>query len=101
MEDMQIVVGVGALIVLFILLIVFIASRIRTVPVSKALIISGSRPNGETKVIRQGGRTFVIPVLQSVEEISLSQKTIPLTVTGNDKNMVEVKVNAIVIIIYI
>lgn len=95
---MAMVLGFGALAVLVVLLLVFVASRVRTVPVSKALIISGSRPNGETKVVRQGGRTFVIPVLQSVEEISLSQKTIPLSVTGNDKNMVEVTVNAIVII---
>lgn len=95
---MPIYAAIGVLAILTLGVLVFVLSRIQTVSPSKALIISGARSNGETKVVRQGGRTFVIPILQSSEEISLSQKTIPLTVDGVDQNSVEVKVSAVAII---
>lgn len=79
-------------------IVIFVLSRIQTVPASRALIISGARSNGETKVVRPGGRSFVIPIIQSYESISLSQKSIPLTVEGVDENSVEVNVSAVAII---
>lgn len=87
-----------AVIVLVIALIVFVLSRVVTVPASRALIISGAKQDGETKVVRQGGRTFVVPILQSAQEISLSQKKIQLTVDSVDANSVEVQVEAVAII---
>ena len=62
-------------IVAVILLIVFLASRYRTVSANKAMIVTGAWTGGGLKVVKAGG-TFVFPIIQQSEEISLEVYTI-------------------------
>lgn len=85
-------------VIVILALLVFIASRTRTVGPSSALIISGSKDKDETKVVCQGGRAFIVPIFQSAVEISLGQKKVRLDLKGVDENLVKVQVSAIAIL---
>jgi flotillin len=87
--------GAGVVILAVVAFVIFLVSRLQTVPYTKALIISGSRHEGEVKVVPPGGRTFVIPILQDAQEISLGQKTVELDVEGLDANSVAVTVRSV------
>lgn len=92
-------------VVIIILLLFIVVSRYRKPSPDKALIISGALlgsknvykdPNGSKRIkIIQGGGTFLIPVLQSAKELSMSslqiqietpeinsQQQVPIAVTG-------------------
>lgn len=95
---MGLIIGIVIAIVVVVSLLGFIASRIITVPASKALAISGSAgTDGKIKIVPQGGRTFLIPVIQSATEISLGQKNVKLEVKGVDQKSVETIVSAVAI----
>lgn len=95
---MGLIIGIVIALVVVVSLLGFIASRIITVPASKALAISGSGNDGKVKIVPQGGRTFLVPVIQSATEISLGQKNVKLEVKGVDKKSVETIVSAVAIL---
>lgn len=95
---MNTIIAGGIIVLLVVLLGLFITTRIRTVPPSEALIVSGASKDGKVKVVPPGGRTFVIPVLQTARALLLGQQNIPLTVEGLDANSVGVDVSGVAII---
>ena len=81
---MEFIIALG-LVVVFFLLIILAASRIRTASPNEALIISGRRHtlyDEEGRAHRvgfrivKGGRAFVMPVLERVDRLSLETMTI-------------------------
>lgn len=85
-------------IVAIIIVLVCISRWIKTVPPSTALIISGANKDGKAKVVKQGGRTVIIPLIQSSDIISLAQNMIEFSVPCVDKNSVEVSVKAVAMV---
>lgn len=81
----------------------FIASRLRTVPSNEVLIVVGKGLGGKKgsadgtvaqDQVYFSGRALVLPVLQQAFKLSLKQRQVPLTVTGQDKNFIKVNVVA-------
>ncbi|MCL2092115.1 MAG: SPFH domain-containing protein [Micrococcales bacterium] len=77
----------------------FVASRIKRVPPNEALIIVGrgarkrEPEDGGQKVVI-GGRTFVWPVIQRCDTVSLEQRQIAISVEGVDKNFIKLAIHA-------
>lgn len=95
-------VTIVAAVVLFVVIIAlggFIASRIKRVPPNEALIIVGrgarkrEPEDGGQKVVI-GGRTFVWPVIQRCDTVSLEQRQIAISVEGVDKNFIKLAIHA-------
>lgn len=86
-----------ALVALFLLSVfAFIISRTITVGASEALIVSGAAKGGEVKVVPPGGRTFVLPIIQSSQRLSLAQRSIGISLEdGLDEAKVPVSINAV------
>ena len=53
-----------ALVVLAILVGLYMLSRVVVVPSNMTGLVAGSTRNGEIKIIRPGGRDFVLPIIQ-------------------------------------
>lgn len=90
--------GFIVILIAVVAVIAFVAAHTVTVPPSEALIVSGSQKDGSTKIVMPGGRTFLIPIIQSARSVSLVQQPIGLQVTGVDENSVEVRVAAVAIV---
>lgn len=97
--DLVGVIAVAAAILAIVIVLAFIASRIRRVPPNEALVIVG-RGAGRTEAdmasqrVVVGGRTFVWPILQQGFAISLEQRQIGITVEGVDKNRIKIAIKA-------
>lgn len=91
---------IGGVVLLVILAAAFFASRLRIAPPDKVIIVSGSSGrNGERKVVMPGGRTFVLPLLQSSTMISLQTLPIRLVVENAvDQNAIPVDVEAVAMV---
>lgn len=112
------VVAVVIVVIAFVAIASFLASRLRTVPSNEVLIVVGkglgARAAGpeisagtsiDVESARTGrdtsqdriyfaGRVFVWPVLQKAFPMSLKQRQVELTVTGQDSNFINVSVIA-------
>lgn len=110
------VIAVITIVIAFVAIAAFIASRLRTVPSNEVLILVGKglgkknpakaeTPADEADAIANGrdssqdkihfaGRVFVIPVLQKAFVMSLKQRQVELTVTGQDSKFINVSVIA-------
>ena len=58
-------------------------------------LVAGSTRNGEIKIIRPGGRDFVLPIIQSIQYLPFTQNTIGFQVTAEDENKINVNVSAV------
>ncbi|WP_136312913.1 MULTISPECIES: flotillin family protein [Actinomyces] len=84
-----------AVVVLALLLGVYMLSRVVVVPSNLTGLVSGSSRNGEVKIIRPGGRDFVLPIIQSIQYLPFTQNTIGFQVTAEDENKINVSVSAV------
>ena len=84
-----------ALVVLAILLGLYMLSRVVVVPSNLTGLVAGSTRNGEIKIIRPGGRDFVLPIIQSIQYLPFTQNTIGFRVTAEDENKINVDVSAV------
>ncbi|WP_196717034.1 flotillin family protein [Actinomyces trachealis] len=88
-------VAIGAVLVLAVLVMLYMLSRVVVVPSNLTGLISGSARNGEVKIIRPGGRDFVLPIIQSIQYLPFTQNTIGFQVTAEDQNKIHVNVSAV------
>ena len=84
-----------ALVVLAVLLGLYMLSRVVVVPSNLTGLVAGSTRNGEIKIIRPGGRDFVLPITQSIQYLPFTQNTIGFRVTAEDENKINVDVSAV------
>ena len=84
-----------ALVVLAVLLGLYMLSRVVVVPSNLTGLVAGSTRNGEIKIIRPGGRDFVLPIIQSIQYLPFTQNTIGFRVTAEDENKINVDVSAV------
>ncbi|MDU0348398.1 flotillin family protein [Actinomyces sp. MRS3W] len=84
-----------AVVVLALLLGAYMLSRVVVVPSNLTGLVSGSSRNGEVKIIRPGGRDFVLPIIQSIQYLPFTQNTIGFQVTAEDENKINVSVSAV------
>lgn len=84
-----------ALVVLAVLLGLYMLSRVVVVPSNLTGLVAGSTRNGEIKIIRPGGRDFVLPIIQSIQYLPFTQNTIGFRVTAEDENKINVNVAAV------
>ena len=84
-----------ALVVLAILVGLYMLSRVVVVPSNMTGLVAGSTRNGEIKIIRPGGRDFVLPIIQSIQYLPFTQNTIGFRVTAEDENKINVNVSAV------
>ncbi|SDN34253.1 flotillin [Actinomyces ruminicola] len=84
-----------AVVVLALLLGAYMLSRVVVVPSNMTGLVSGSSRNGEVKIIRPGGRDFVLPIIQSIQYLPFTQNTIGFQVTAEDENKINVSVSAV------
>lgn len=93
------VLGAGAACLLVVLLLVFIASRIKVADASEAYIIAGSQRDGRARVVMQGSRAVVWPIINSYRRVELRQIPIRIELSnGVDKNLVPIRVRATAVI---
>ncbi|MFS0887040.1 SPFH domain-containing protein [Aeromicrobium sp. 179-A 4D2 NHS] len=89
---------IGGLVIAVIAAVAFILNRLRIAGVSEAIIVSGSRNNGEVKVVSPGGKTFVMPIVQKASTISLSQTQVQLHVDAIDHRNIVLNIKAVAMI---
>lgn len=102
-DNMGTVFAIVAVVVVFLALLAYAASRLRTVAPDEVLVIvkMGSTKSGAGGVrdssndtIAFAGKVLVLPVVQQDFRLSLKQRQVELTVTGPDKNFINVSVMA-------
>lgn len=98
MDSLGLIIGAVALVVVIVGVIGFVLSRMKVVPQTDAMIVSGSRTEDGAKVIKPGGRAFIIPVVQSATFVPLGQVNIPLKVSGVDLNKVPITVDGVAMV---
>ena len=84
-----------AAVVLVVLIFLYMLSRVVVVPANLTGLVAGSTRNGEIKIIRPGGRDFVLPIIQSIQYLPFTQNTIGFQVTAEDENKINVNVSAV------
>ena len=84
-----------AAVVLVVLIFLYMLSRVVVVPSNLTGLVAGSTRNGEIKIIRPGGRDFVLPIIQSIQYLPFTQNTIGFRVTAEDENKINVNVAAV------
>lgn len=90
--------AIGALAVLVLAIIVFLVSRLKIAKTGTVILVEGSTQDGEIKVVPPGGRTFVIPMIQSCSTLSLHQRRITLDVDALDVNKVAFSIRAVAMV---
>jgi flotillin len=95
---MELLFGAGVLVILGIAVVAFVLSRMKVVPQTHAMIVSGSRNADGPKVIKPGGRAFIIPVIQNAELVPLGQINVALQVGGVDSNKIPVEVTGVAMV---
>lgn len=95
--------AIVAVVVVFIALLAYAASRLRTVAPDEVLVIvkmgstkpgSGGVRDSSNDTIAFAGKVLVLPVVQEDFRLSLKQRQVTLTVEGPDKNFINVTVLA-------
>lgn len=84
-----------AVVVVAALVGLYMLSRVVVVPSNLTGLVAGSTRNGEVKIIRPGGRDFVLPIIQSIQYLPFTQNTIGFQVTAEDQNKINVNVSAV------
>lgn len=87
--------AIVAAVVLVVLIFLYMLSRVVVVPSNLTGLVAGSARNGEIKIIRPGGRDFVLPIIQSIQYLPFTQNTIGFQVTAEDENKINVNVSAV------
>lgn len=91
----SVVLAIVTVIVIVVLTCLYMLSRVVVVPSNLTGLVSGSSRNGEVKIIRPGGRDFVLPIIQSIQYLPFTQNTIGFQVTAEDENKINVNVSAV------
>ncbi|MDO4242731.1 MAG: SPFH domain-containing protein [Actinomyces sp.] len=81
--------------VLALLIGIYMLTRVVVVPSNLTGLISGSSRSGEVKIVRPGGRDFVLPIIQSIQYLPFTQNTIGFKVRAEDENKINVNVSAV------
>lgn len=76
MENISVIIPIGIVVVLVLLIVVF-AMRYRTVRADEAMIVTGALTRDGMKIVKAGG-TFVFPIIQSSEILSLQVHTLEI-----------------------
>jgi len=84
--------------VVVIAVITFVLSRMKVVPQTHAMIVTGSRNNEGSKVVKPGGRAFIVPVVQNSEFVPLGQINVPIQVGGVDSQKIPVEVTGVAMV---
>lgn len=87
--------AIVAAVVLVVLIFLYMLSRVVVVPSNLTGLVAGSARSGEIKIIRPGGRDFVLPIIQSIQYLPFTQNTIGFQVTAEDENKINVNVSAV------
>lgn len=95
---MDIIIGAGVLLLLIVGIIGFVLSRMKVVSQTEAMIVTGSRNTNGSKVIKPGGRAFIIPVIQKSEMVPLGQINVPLQVAGVDSNKIPIEITGVAMV---
>lgn len=96
------VIAIVLVIVAFLALVWYAASRLRTVSPEEALIVVGkglgkgnsTSVGGSRSRIHFAGKVFVIPLLQTAFPLSLKQHQVEMLISGPDKKFINVTVKA-------
>jgi len=94
----ELIIGAVVLLVIAFGVVSFVFSRIKVVPQTHAMIVSGSRNAEGAKVVKPGGRAFIVPVVQKSDFVPLGQINVPLTVTGVDLNKIPLTVDGVAMV---
>ena len=84
-----------AAVVLVVLIFLYMLSRVVVVLSNLTGLVARSTRNGEIKIIRPGGRDFVLPIIQLIQYLPFTQNTIGFQVTAEDENKINVNVSAV------
>ncbi len=96
---MELLIGIGGLVLVLVLVVAFVLSRMRVVGQTHAMLIAGAKgTDSATKVVKPGGRAFIVPVIQSASLIPLGQMNVPLSVGGVDNNKISIEVSAVAMV---
>jgi len=95
---MEILIPAVIAVVVVIAVIVFVLSRMKVVPQTHAMIVTGSRNNEGSKVVKPGGRAFIVPVVQNSEFVPLGQINVPIQVGGVDSQKIPVEVTGVAMV---
>lgn len=88
------VIPVAIIAVVVIIVFVAISKWIVTAGASQSIIVSGATKDGSPKIVPPGGRTIVIPILQSSTTIDMTQNKLDIVLEGVDSNRIGVNVGA-------
>ncbi|VEG28652.1 flotillin family protein [Actinomyces howellii] len=91
----MLIIAIVSVAVLVLLIGIYMLTRVVVVPSNMTGLISGSARNGEVKIIRPGGRDFVLPIIQSIQYLPFTQNTIGFKVRAEDENKINVNVSAV------
>jgi len=95
---MELFIGAAVLVLLGIGVVAFVLSRMKVVPQTHAMIVSGSRNADGPKVVKPGGRAFIVPVIQNSEMVPLGQINVPIQVGGVDSNKIPVEITGVAMV---
>lgn len=84
---------IGLIVIALIAAGAFIMNRLKIVGPDEALVISGAKKDGATKVVSPGGKAFIIPVIHKATRVSLRQYKADLPVEAPDSNNIPVNVS--------
>lgn len=98
MESFGLLIGAGVLVIVALGVISFVFSRMKVVPQTHAMVVAGSRGADGAKVVKPGGRAFIVPVVQKSDFVPLGQINVPLTVSGVDLNKIPLNVDGVAMV---
>lgn len=98
MLSIELLIGIAVLVVVGLGVMSFVLSKIKVVPQTHAMIVSGSRNAEGAKVVKPGGRAFIVPVVQKSDFVPLGQINVPLTVSGVDLNKIPLNVDGVAMV---
>lgn len=94
----ELVIGGVVFLLIIIGVVSFIFSRMKVVPQTHAMIVSGSRLADGAKVVKPGGRAFIVPVVQKSDFVPLGQINVPISVSGVDLNKIPLNVDGVAMV---
>lgn len=98
MESFGLLIGAAVLVLVALGVISFVFSRMKVVPQTHAMVVAGSRGSEGAKVVKPGGRAFIVPVVQKSDFVPLGQINVPLTVSGVDLNKIPLNVDGVAMV---
>lgn len=99
MQGIELIIGGSVLALVVLGVVAFVFSRMEVVPQTHAMIVSGARTKDDgAKVVKPGGRAFIIPVIQKAQKVPLGQINVRISVSGVDKNKIPISVDGVAMV---